>query len=468
MNNIIKNTLALLLVAGLTVGCEDFLEPSVDQNRPTETAVQSVDDLNSLVLGAHDDLNRTELYLRDFVAGPEASTDNAFSNQNSGRFIVQSRLNYTVNSGYADGIWDVFYESIATTNIVINSNLASSPAVDYAKGQAYALRAFNHMNLLLTFGQQFVGGTEGIPYITTYNQGNLYPARESVADVWTNIGNDFAEAVNLMDPALDAGNPGYINSDAVRGLLSRYHLYTGNFDAAISNAEAVVGAAETPYAGTAAADLAADWADGSGPNSLFEIVFTTTNNAGNNSLARIYRDTNYGDVEATQDLYDAYDAADARRGLFTVAGDTIRLAGKYVDENNGTDNVRVVRWAEVWLNKAEALARRGTGTDLADAITMINALSSARGSGTIYTSTAQADVIADVLAERRLELAFEGHRFFDLARHGLDLPFVTVPGRGVNYITGTDIPYGNYRFALPIPQAEMDANSSMTQNSGYN
>lgn len=469
MKNIFKYTLGLLLLAGLGTGCNDFLEPSVDQNRPTATAVQSVDDLNSVVLGIHDDLNQIALYGRDFVAGPEAMSDNAFSNQNSGRFIVQSRLNFTTNSGYANGLWDVFYEAIASSNIAINSELESSPAVDYAKGQAYALRAFSHMQLLLAFGQQFAGGTLGIPYITTYNEGNLLPAREPVADVWAKIEADFNMAESLMDPALDAGEVGYMNYDALKGLQSRYYLYAANFGAAIAAAEAVVGANETPYAGTAAADLAADWADGSGPNSLFELVFTTTNTAGNNSLARIYRDTNYGDVEATPDLYNAYDAADARLGLFSVQGDTTRLSGKYVDDSNGTDNVRVIRWAEVWLNKAEALARRGSGTDLADAVTMINALSSARGSGTVYTSTAQADVIADVLAERRLELAMEGHRLFDLSRHGLPVPYVTVPSpRGVNFITGAAIPYGNFLRALPIPQNEMDANSSMVQNDGYN
>ena len=467
MNKIKKILFVLLLSAGLSIGCDNFLEPSVDQNLPTETIIQSVDDLNSLVLGAHDDLNDDEIFGRDLIVGPEASSDNAFSNQNSGRFIVQSQLNYTVNSGYAEGIWDLLYESIATTNIVINSDLPTSPAVDYAKGQAYALRAFNHMNLLLIFGQQFVGGTEGIPYITTYNQGNLYPARETAADVWTNIGDDFEQALTLMDPSLDAGNPGYISTDAIHGLLSRYHLYTGDFDAAISNAEAVIGTGIATYNGVAADDLASEWESGSGPNSLFEIVFTTTDNGGSNSIARIYNETNYGDVEATQDLYNSYDAADARLELFSIQNDTTRLTSKYSDANNGTDNVRILRLAEVWLNKAEALARRGNGTDLVDAIAMIQALSDARGSARLYTVGNQQQVIDDVLAERRLELAFEGHRFFDLARHGKALPFVTVPGRGVNYITGADIPVGNYRFALPIPQAEMDANSSMSQNTGY-
>lgn len=459
MKNIFKLTLALLVVAGINTGCSDFLEPSVDQNKPTDTAIQSIDDLNSVVLGAHDFMNSTGLYGRDFVAGPEAMSDNAFSNQNSGRFIVQSQFNFTENSGYAETIWDDFYEAIAAANIAIGAELESTPAVDYAKGQAYAIRAFAHMQLLLNFGQQFSGGTLGIPYITTYNEGNLLPAREPVADIWNKIGADFEQAATLMDPSLDAGNPVFMNHTAVKALQSRYYLYTAEFDAAIAAADAIL----PGYTPVSAANLAAAWASGSGPNAIFEMGFTSTNNVGNNSLARIYRDTNYGDVEATQDLYDAYDPNDARLDLFSVEGDTIRISGKYVDEL-GSDNTRIIRFAEVWLNKAEALARRGGAADLIEAVDMINTLSTARGVNDPYTVGTQAQVIADVLAERRLELAFEGHRLFDLARHELNIPYVSVPGRGVNFMTNGPIPFGDQMFVLPIPQAEMDANSSMDQN----
>jgi hypothetical protein len=71
------------------------------------------------------------------------------------------------------------------------------------------------------------------------------------------------------------------------------------------------------------------------------------------------------------------------------------------------------------------------------------------------------------LAERRLELAFEGHRLYDLARHGKAIP-LTGYNRNVQAVSGNEIPAGSYLFALPIPQGEMDANSNMVQNEGYN
>jgi tetratricopeptide (TPR) repeat protein len=462
MKNIFKLTLVLLLVAGISTGCDDFLEPSVDQNLPTETVIQSVDDLRSFVLGAHDDLNRVELYGRDFYVSADVMADNGFSNNNSGRFIPQTQFNFTVNSGYANGVWDVFYEAISSANVVINNeSVETSAEVEYIKGQAYAIRAYAHMNLLLAFGQQFVSGGNpdfGVPYVSTYNEGDLYPARDPIATVWSNITDDLTQAANLMDPALDDGNPVYMNYAAVKGLQSRVYLYTGDFGAAIDAADAALGS----Y--TPADDDLADWATGSGPNSLFELAFTATDRLGTDNIARILRDTNYGDVEATQNLYDSYDGADARLGLFSVVADTIRMNGKYVDEL-GTDNVRILRLAEVWLNKAEALARRGNAADLVEAVTMIQNMSTARGSGTTYVAATQPDVIDAVLAERRLELAFEGHRLYDLLRHGKDIPYV--PSKAVNFITGGDITYGSGRLALPIPQAEMDANSNMEQNPYY-
>jgi len=109
------------------------------------------------------------------------------------------------------------------------------------------------------------------------------------------------------------------------------------------------------------------------------------------------------------------------------------------------------------LNKAEALAKTGGA---AAALTIINQIATSRG-GTTYATGS----LDNVLAERRLELAMEGHRLFDLARNGKAIALFgairNVPG------FATSLPSGNYRFALPIPQAEMDANSNMVQNSGY-
>ncbi len=464
MMKLIKYSLVLLLTAGFLASCENILEPSVDQNIPTEEAINDVQDLQSFVLGVHDVLNSVGLYGRDFYVGPDVMSDNAWSNENSGRFINHRDFNFPVTHGYPAGIWNNFYSAIANANIVINAELEESGAmVDHVKGQAYALRAFSHFNLLLAFGQQYVDGGDpahGVPYVETYDDGNFFPERDPIADAWASIEDDLNTAANMMSPDFDTGvtNIGYY---AVKALQSRFYLYTEDFDAAIDAADEVIGSGLFDL--VPADNLVSAWASGSGPSSLFELAFSETDRLGVDNIARILRDTNYGDVEITEDLYNAYDEDDARRDLLTDEGDgRYRMTGKYVDEL-GTDNVRLIRYAEVLLNKAEALARSENVADQAEALIIINEISSERGSNTVYTEGTP----ENVLAERRLELALEGQRLFDLARHEMDIPNPPTPAGFARFNDGQDMPFGDYRYALPIPNAEMNANPNMRQNEGY-
>jgi len=452
--NKFKNIVLAVLALSVSVGCEDYMEPSVDQEILATQAVSTPADLEAVVLGIHDRLNSVALYGRDMYVSGDVMSDNAFANGATNRFITQANFDFITNNGYALGVWANSYASIANANLVINADVASSTAVDYSRGQAYALRALNHFNLLMWFGQQYVtGGTLGVPYVTTYATGDLYPSRNTVAEVYTNIIADLNEAISLMSPEATV-NVGYMNYYAVKALQSRVYLANGNNAEAIAAADVVINSGK--YSLMAATAYFDAWVAGSGPSSLFEVAFTSVDRPGTDNIARIYRPTNYGDIEVSADLYNAYAAGDIRKTLYEESNGTYRVVNKYVDEL-GSDNVRVIRYEEVLLNKAEALAKTGGA---AAALTIINQIATARG-GATYT----AGTLDNVLAERRLELAMEGHRLFDLARNGKNIALFgsirNVPG------FATSLPFGNYRFALPIPQAEMDANSNMVQNSGY-
>lgn len=462
MRKLSKYILALLIAAGVFTGCDDFLSPSVDQNVPTETAVESVSDLEAVVYGVYDDLNRVELYGRDFYVSGDVMSDNAWSNANSGRFVGQDQFNFTTNSGYALGVWDVFYEAIAGSNMAIQSDLESDADVDHFKGQAYALRAFSHFNLLQAFGQQYVDAgdpADGVPYSVEYRTAAeadgdyLLPEREAIANVLANIEDDLEMAVGLIDPSrVDVVEMNYW---AVRAFQTRFYLYTGQDDMVVEIAEDIINNSGSEI--TSAEDLVADWESGSGPNSLFELAFTNTDRLGTDNISRIYRDTNYGDVEASDDLYGSHAADDVRLNLYASDGETHRMVSKYSDEL-GSDNVRVIRFAEVVLNYAEALANGEPGE--MTATEALNMLADERyENGSPYTAA----TVDDVLLERRLELAMEGHRLYDLMRTEQDI----VPGDGSS-ARGETINYGDYRLALPIPENEIRANSAMTQNEGYN
>ena len=455
--------LVLLAIIGIgTVSCDSILEPSVDQAVPTDQAVKSASDLASLINGAHDIMNGAGFLGEDAIGTPEVMSDNAFSNTNSGRYATQSLASYVATDGYSSTQWATAYQVIAQANIVLSSDLSGSN-VDYYKGQAYALRAYMHMYLLLNFGQQFVEGGDpnlGIPYVTTYAEGNIYPSREPISTVFEKIEQDFDQAVNLMNPSLD-GSSSLIGYYATQGLMSRFFLYTGEFSKAIAAADVVINSGQ--YSVVSEDNFVTTWQSTTSPGIIYELAFTATDRNGFENLARMMRPTNYGDIEVTKDLFDSYSDTDVRKQLIVEAPvGRYRMMHKYNLED-GTDNIALLRFAEVWLNKAEALARSGQN---ATALEMINTLSTARGATNSYTTGS----VSEVLAERRLELALEGHRFFDLARHGLDIPNPPIPSAlAPNRFNSnaSPIPYGDKVYALPIPQNEMDSNPSMVQNKGY-
>ena len=114
-----------------------------------------------------------------------------------------------------------------------------------------------------------------------------------------------------------------------------------------------------------------------------------------------------------------------------------------------------IRYEEVILNYAEALVE---STRAGDALAQLNLLTAARGAQAWTVATKEI-----VLQERRRELCFEGFRHDDLARNGMDIPLVSPFEQ-----THGGPAYGSFNYAYPIPEVEMNANSNMAQNDGYN
>ena len=237
-----------------------------------------------------------------------------------------------------------------------------------------------------------------------------------------------------------------------KALESRVAIYFGDWNAAKSAAEAVINSGL--YSIISAGDYVGSFGQDGSSNSIFELAYSATDNAGINGLGYIYRQGatgSYGDVQVLDEVANLYDAGDVRADILGYEGDRLRNMGKYPDLQ-GYDNVAVIRFEEVILNYAEALYETG-----GDAMTQLNKITSNRGAAA-YTSVTK----ADILNERRKELIFEGFRYDDLLRTGSDIVKTSIQQ---NFLA--TIPYGDPRMAWPIPRAEMDANSNMVQNTGY-
>ncbi len=475
MKNLIK-LYSLIFASLLIVSCGDEdLEPTLAMDKDTATGIKNADDLRSVLNSAYNRMTSNNYYMRNFIVMGEVRTDNMFANMNSGRFS-ESDMNHP-STGY--GPWGTIYGVIAITNIVANVDAASldgNPAeINHLIGQAHALRALCHFDLLRNYGQHFIDGqgganSLGVPYVKTYKDpANLQPARDTVLSNVTDIMADFQGGIALMNDAYDVSTS-YMTRSGAYALMARAALYFGAVD---NSFYSTAGAAakwvidNSSAAPVSAAAFKASFYTDNAVNSLFELEATGTDNPGIGGLAYMYRGTSYGDVRIltgtgpNPDLYDILTATDVRgtvNGMIGTQQGYPTIIGKFPTAN-GSDNVTVIRVEEMHLIYAEALLRAGNASG---ALTYLNNVPALRNAPT-YTSA----TLDNILTERRKEFYGEGLRFYDLARNGKDMPLINSTLQLNDDLTGTPPAYGSYRYAYPISLSERNANPNIVQNAGY-
>ena len=476
MKNIYKYLL-IFVASALVVSCgESDLEPTLALDKDLDSGINSATDLGFVLNSAYDRMSVSSYYGRDQIIMGEVRTDNAYANGNSGRF-ARSDMDYLPN-GF--GPWSSIYRVIAITNIVINadtSNLTGSAAeITHIQGQAHALRALAHFDLLQDYGQHFISGqggasSLGIPYVKTYKDpAYLTPARGTVVSNIGDIAADLTSAISMMDDSFNVSSS-YMSIAGAYAILARATLYAGSVDPSLyatadSAAKWVI--ANSGAAPVTAGGFASSYTTDNASNSIFELAFSGTDSRGINGLAYILRGTSYGDVRiltgtgTNPDLFDIYDAGDVRGAsdMIGTAQGYPTMLGKY-PSTNGSDNVTLFRVEEMHLIAAETSLRAGNA---ADALSYLNNIPAIRGLGAGYYASAS---LENILLERRKEFAFEGLRFHDLSRMGMDMPVIDSFKQTNDDLTGTPPAFGSHRYAYPIALSERNANPNMVQNYGY-
>lgn len=476
MKNIYKYLL-IFASSALIVSCgESDLEPTLALDKDLDSGITSDADLGFVLNSAYDRMSVTGYYGRNSIIMGDVRTDNAYSNMNSGRF-ADSDMDYSSNGA---GPWSSIYRVIAITNIVINADasaLTGDPAkIAHIQGQAHALRALAHFDLLQDYGQHFItgqGGADalGVPYVKTYKDpAYLEPARATVASNIGDIAADLTTGISLMSDSYNTSTS-YMTKAGAYAILARAALYAGSVDPSLyatadSAAKWVI--ANSGATPVGASGFVSSYVTDNASNSIFELAFSGTDSRGINGIAYILRGTSYGDVRiltgdgANPDLLDIYDTDDVRGGsdMIGTAQGYPTMLGKF-PTMNGEDNVTLFRIEEMHLIAAETSLRAGNA---ADALTYLNNIPAIRGLGAGYYASATMD---NILLERRKEFAFEGLRFYDLSRMGMDMPLIDSFKQLNDDLTGTPPTYGSYRYAYPIALAERNANPNMVQNYGY-
>ena len=472
MKNIYKSLLVLSSFL-LVVSCgNDDLEPTLAMNKDSATGIQNAADLASVLNGAYDRMSSSGYYARNVIVNGEVRGDNFYSNANSGRTFAAA-MDYSPN-GY--GPWGTIYGVIAMCNIVIQADHANlegdQNAISHTVGQAYALRALAHFDLLRDYGQHFISGqggssSLGVPYVKTYRDpANLSPSRDTVQSNVDNIVADFNQGISMMNSTSD--NAQYMNKGAAYALLARAALYYGSVNSAYYAAAASASKwvlDNWSKAAVGPSGYMASWYTDNAVNALFEIAASGTDNAGINGVANIYRGPTYGDLrivegDGADDVHDIYEADDIRytsQGMIGMEGGYLSMLGKWPSMDFSDNNI-VIRVEEMHLIYAEASLRAG---DTATAKTYLNNVQAARGASLTDAT------LDNIILERRREFFGEGHRFYDIARLGMDIPLVDVIKQTHDDLTGASPEAGNYRFAYPISLSERNANPNIVQNYGY-
>lgn len=460
-----------LLSATIMLGsCKDeFLDQTPYTAVPVATAITNSQELQAAVNGMYASMRSFEGLGRNIPILGDLKADNIWiSTQNRGSYLGQNAYTMTGSAAEATEMWRTLYTSILRANTVINAELvATSPAnqttINQLKGEALAVRALNHFELVKHFAQPYTVNpkAEGVPVVLAFDQ-NASPSRNTVEQVYAQIITDLDEAFNLMTANK---NSSYMTKYAAKALQARAYLYMGNYEKAREAALEVVN--NGGYTLVPAASYVNYWANPAPVSNKMETIFEISNdgvnNQGTNALAYFYDQAGYGDMLATTELYNLYEATDVRRNVITVGkrgnDNPAYIVTKYPNTANAADkdDVKIIRYAEVLLTLAEAQAR--TGNEVL-ALARLNQVATARGASA-YVSSGQ-QLIEDILTERRKELAFEGHRYWDFMRLNRVIVRTDQHPDGAR-----SIELDNYRRIQPIPQGELDANPNITPNPGY-
>lgn len=450
--------------------CNDKLTLSPAVSLPTEDALTDIAGVKAGISGMYAGMRSVNYYGRNFLVVPEIAADNVYlAAANSNRFGSSFRVTWLTSDGDITNLWNQTYAVILRANNIINSIPTLTDGSDEEKndalGQALFIRALTHFDLLRTFSQPYAiggGSALGIPVITKFSVGS--PARNTEDEVYTQIISDLTQAKSLL--AQDGSNPYNANAYAASALLARVYLYKGDNENAVSEASAVISSAE--YAIVPAKDLPDFYNKTGTSEDIFTLMVLSTESLSSDDVGRIYLKPGYGDIRVSPDLVKVFDTADARYKSYIQPfdGDSTEYEN---DKFTGQDGIfglyspKILRISEQYLIRAEANAKLG---NYAAALEDVNAIRAKRTIPNLV-NIPDADVLANVLLERRKELMFEGHRYFDLLRNKQDIvrefcgdplelntPACTYPAT-----QPTVIP--------PIPQREIDVNKNIAQNPGY-
>lgn len=488
-----RNILKISIVFGLlfTMGCsKEYLNPVPQTSLSDLTVFETKGRVEAQVNGMYDAMKTAQYMGGRYLVYNDIRAEN-FIPLSSNLVTGYATWNHTVISGTNEvqNCWQAIYNTINTVNIFLEGlnsawdggkldNVITSAEYGQYKSEALTLRAICYFDLLQLYAKPFnmgSGSNPGVPLRLKAEKSseNSDLARSTVAEVYTQILKDLndAEPLAVLSYSTDLLNTTRIHKNTIVAFKTRVYLHMGNWASVSTESAKIVSAAAPFTASTGVAfalnpSYAAIWAASyTSKESIFSMPFTPTDNPGSqNSLPSYFYSgatESYFLNTAAGTAYATLDATDVRKTSLTLKGGNYFIS-KFIDYTSHSNYAPVIRYAEVLLNRSEALVRAGGGITQG-AVDLLNAVrtrSFPAGAYTVASFASASDFYAAILQERSMEFLGEGMRNMDLMRLSLTIPAKN--GASMGNIAA--IPPASPSYIWPISALELTFNKLMTGN----
>lgn len=455
----IKYILSFVMLTGLFSCSDSFTDLSPSSQRNVGVFYKTGSDMEVAVNAIYNTLKLDGCYDQSYWVMQELRSDNTFWDGTglAEEITVFDKFTDISTSNITEEAWASSYLGISRANIVLSriDDIDMDAGLrERLRGEALFLRSLFYYHMTVAFGN--------IPLVLTetasVEEGQEH-TQATASTIYPQLIADLNEAESKLPQSYTGTDIGRATKGAAATLLAKIYLVTGANGDAESTLRRIL---------TYGYDLVDDYADLWGAanehnvESIFEVEFEGGFGDQGNQFTSQFNGVLATSVTAgvrnipERDLVDAYEDGDLRfaASLAEVTDDNTGYTIKYgltndFGEDDAPNNWVVFRYADVLLMLAEAI---GEGSEAYD---LINQVRARAGLGPI-DSNSPGSFTDKLLQERRVELAFENHRWADLLRFGAAESVMSAQGKPTN---------GKLLFA--IPQREIDLNAGFKQNPGY-
>lgn len=462
MKTNLYRSLLLILSMVFASGCSDFIDLAPVSNANVENFYKTPEDINNAVIAAykiHKQIYST-LFCSQSVLD-EIRSDNTTMVQ----LDIVDRFTRDIGKEWWGWSWDKSYRAIYMSNLAIEKAQAvemSDQLRNQYIGEARFLRAITYFELVRNFG--------GVPLVTatpeSTNPEDLKVPRNTADEIYSQIVEDLQFAAANLPAQYPESQEGRATKGAAQGMLGKVYLTMGRNSDAIAELQKVVNSGLYGLMPTYAEAFDVD--NRNSQESLFELQFKATTDG--SPMQNTFASINAVDVPggglgynlATMDLVNAYEEGDARKDVTLKADPNGQYyTTKYDDPsmtsaNNSNHFFPIMRYSEVLLLLAEA---QGESDDSYDLINLVRE----RADLDPIDENTPGTFEEKLLHERRVELAFENHRWHDLLRFGVAIPVMNAHFASMDMAITID----EDDLLMPIPQTALNTNPNLDQNPGY-